>query len=87
MEHDAALEIHKLMNPVMLIKPNNNHFGFEPKCSNTLSDTLSCKPDISIAFAITSPPKNNNIMSYNFKCLNLNKKGFKLKKNKLESIL
>ena len=56
MEQEAELLIHKLINAVIDMKPSNNHFGFDPNLSRTFKETLSCRPVISMAFAITKPP-------------------------------
>jgi hypothetical protein len=56
MEHAAELLIHKLINAVIDMKPSKSHLGFEPNLSKTFKETLSCKPVISMAFAITNPP-------------------------------
>jgi hypothetical protein len=55
-EQDAELLIHKLIKAVIDMKPSKSHLGFEPNLNKTFSETLSCKPVISIAFAITKPP-------------------------------
>ena len=56
MEQEAELLIHKLIKEVIDMKPSKSHLGFEPNRSKTLRETRSCKPVISIAFAITKPP-------------------------------
>ncbi len=56
MEQEAELLIHKLINAVIDMKPSKSHLGFEPNFCRTFKETLSCRPVISMAFAITKPP-------------------------------
>ena len=61
-----------MLDPVKIIKFSKTtffilyHFGLEPNKSKTLREILSCKPLISIAFAIANPPKNKPIISWKY---------------------